>query len=121
MKVYLELNTGNDLRVLEKHFQRSRITECRGAYKGVVNPSFEINLEGLSGDAIEYQLSVIYDLAKEYDQESVLVINRLNGCFLIYVNQKPLGAQYIGQWTKQTKQPETDAWTKKDGYYYVAS
>lgn len=68
------------------------------------------------------QYEYLLDLARKYDQESVLVVDQTNDkTFLVYL-EGPSNPIYIGQWTQvsSTQSPDLEGFTRIADTFYAA-
>ena len=91
---------------------------CEGVYKGEVEQSYLIPMD--KGTTEYHVTGLIYDLAKQYKQESVLVVDTDNNAELWYVDC--IEATPIGTWTEVTagKAQLTDyTYNKTTNQYFI--
>lgn len=117
MKIILALNTTDTK--WEHEFLTylfGQVTQATGSYKGVKEASYIINLDNLSST----NFNNVKDLAKAFNQESILLVNDNAGylaeLYIIKTGEfvelghfKPVGAV----------EPDTEAWTLINGEYYI--
>ena len=73
--------------------EKAAFKQLKGAYKNVIETSYLVNVD-LSGDLCQL-VSDIYDLASDYDQESVLVVEKNREANLVFIdNSQPV---YLGK------------------------
>lgn len=68
------------------------------------------------------QFSYLVDLARKYEQESILVVDQTNNkAFLVYTD-RPRQPVYIGQWTKVASEqlPDLDGFTRIADEFFSA-
>ena len=87
--------------------------QVTGSYKGVEEQSFIVQCDDFA------QVDQLVRRAKYYEQESVLIIDARQKCFLYYPDTKQL--DYIGRWYKGTPESNpTASFTIINGeYHYV--
>lgn len=104
-------NTGLLARWLsDNNFVYEHVT---GSYKGVEEQSFIVQCDDFA------QVDQLVRRSRSYDQESVLLIDARQKCFLYYPASKQL--DYIGRWYKGVPESNpTDSFTIINGeYHYV--
>jgi hypothetical protein len=87
-----------------------------GCYKGIQKSSYLVPLKSLEDDRLE----TLIDLARRYDQESILIADENRECQLLYVKTGKI--EYLGVMThvEESEALKSDAWTKTlDGFYYI--
>jgi hypothetical protein len=99
-----------DQEVLRRHFGEQEYPALVGHYKGVQENSYIVELrKTLTG---KITLGDVVDLAKKWNQESVLLLDNQRGAHLIYTDDRP--DDYLGAWREL---PKTQA-IKHDSYTY---
>lgn len=89
-----------------------QVQDVKGCYKGVVEDSFAViigNSKASVGDVLE--------LAKKYDQESVLLETMTEDCYLIYMNGN--APEMIGGMFQVDKPNENEDYSIIEGKFYV--
>ena len=122
MKIYLELNTENDMQILSDHgIHISRMISCLGSYKGIVNPSVEIDLEDLGTMSRVDAFNLIMDIAIKYKQESILVVAK-GKVDLVYMDSSMENID-LGNWSevKASSIDSLEAWTYINNKFMVAA
>lgn len=94
--------TQNAQRTAALHCELKRhsldVVPCEGVYKGVKEASFAIPVN------YEFVVKALSEIAQEYEQESILVINNTtNDAELIFLNLRAVDrVEPAGKWTKTT-------------------
>ncbi|QOC54203.1 hypothetical protein Atoyac14_23 [Aeromonas phage Atoyac14] len=102
------------LRRLNGRFDSSCVDEVQGCYKGTLERSFVVQCKDHS------DVGVVHRFAKEFSQESILLVDSRRTAFLLYVDS--LTMERLGHLYTQYDQPTTDAWTynaDSGTYFYV--
>lgn len=101
-------------RRLHSQFGKAAVDEVQGCYKGTLERSFVVQC------CDHADVGVLHKLAREYSQESILLVDSRRSSFLLYVDS--LKMERIGHLYTQYEQPTTDAWTynaDSGTYFYV--
>lgn len=89
-----------------------QVQDVKGCYKGIVEDSFAViigNSKASVGDVLE--------LAKKYDQESILLETMTEDCYLIYMNGD--APEMIGGMFQVDKPNDGEDYSIIDGKFYV--
>lgn len=87
-----------------------------GSYKSQVESSYLVPLKSLDDDRLE----LLIDLARRYDQESILIGDDLHECQLLYIKTGKI--EYIGKMIQidESEALKLDNWTKTlNNEYYT--
>lgn len=94
-----------------------------GAYKGQIKQSYLVDLSldaGVNAERIDNNaLSKVLSLAAEYDQESILLVDKTRVAYLVYIKGDRMVK--LGKFTAVPKHEAlaSEAWTESGGRYYV--
>ena len=109
MRVILALNTQSMLEE-EKIMDATGLeyVQCMGSYRGIGERSYMVNIRYMTTGQ---DLRIVHQLAKLYNQESILIIDSLGKATLRYMADKP--DEYVGTFIKVSRdlQPELDNYT----------
>lgn len=117
MKIFFELNTGNDFKSLIELNQKYDIgfKMAVGCYKGTISNSYYVECE-----YEDFTHTLISELAYAYNQESILLVFDDNSCSLEFCERMQL-VSLDGTWQQITKEQadKLDAWTLINGQYWA--
>lgn len=88
----------------------SKVQDVKGCYKGTVEDSFAV----LKGDV---EIKAIFELARKYQQESVLLETMTGICYLVYANGDVV--EEIGSMFQVDKPNDNEDYSIIDGKFYV--
>lgn len=117
MRVFFELNSYSDLKYIEDMIRETNTwpIPCVGSYKGDVNVSYM----SIVKDRTDCVYQCIKTLAKEFNQESILIVDNVNNAWLHYLEDN--SEVYIGKLTEVSKEEalQLESWTKISNRYYT--
>ena len=115
--VMIELNSNSQ--AIEQGYLRHRGLKVKsglGSYKNKQSITHLVTFRTIE------DLQKIISIAREYHQESILVVDSNRTCDLIYMDPK-ISPVKLGNWTEitQYEASKSDSWTLLDNRYFVAS
>jgi hypothetical protein len=87
-----------------------QVQDVKGCYKGIVEDSFAV----LKGDV---EVKAIFELARKYQQESVLLETMTGVCYLVYANGDVV--EEIGGMFQVDKPNDNEDYSIIEGKFYV--
>jgi len=92
-----------------------QVQDVKGCYKGIVEDSFAV----LKGDV---ETKAIFELARKYQQESVLLETITEECFLVFINgndKEGHSMESIGGMFQVDKPNDNEDYSIIEGKFYV--
>jgi hypothetical protein len=87
-----------------------KVQDVKGCYKGITEDSFAV----LKGDV---EVKAIFELARKYQQESVLLETMTGFCYLVYANGEL--QEEIGSMFQVDKPNDNEDYSIIEGKFYV--